>query len=83
MVTEKVILWNTTYGKIQCNLKSIMKKQNISMYKLIKLTSLKYEVISKYYYNNVYRYDSDVLAKFCYVLDCEPSDIIVYVPNIK
>ena len=83
MITEKVILWNTTYGKVQCNLKSIMRDRKISMYKLIRLTGLKYEVISKYFYNNVYRYDADVLAKLCYVLECEPSDIIEYIPNIK
>lgn len=83
MVTEKVILWDTTYGKIDCNLRSIMKNRRMSMYKLIRLTGLKYDVISKYYYNKVYRYDADVLAKFCYVLDCEPSAIIKYIPNVK
>ena len=83
MVTERAILWDTTYGKTQCYLKNIMGKRKISMYKLIRLTGLKYEVISKYYYNNVYRYDADVLAKLCYVLDCKISDIIEYIPNIK
>ena len=83
LVTEKAILWDTTYGKIQCNLKSIMNNHKISMYKLERLTGLKHEVIRKYYYNNVYRYDADVLAKLCYVLNCEPSDIIKYIPNNK
>lgn len=52
------------------------------MYKLIRLSGLKYEVISKYYYDNVYRYDADVIAKFCYILDCKLSDIIKYIPNV-
>lgn len=82
MITEKMILYDTKYGEVHCNLKKVMKKRNISMYKLIRLSGLKYEVISKYYYDNVYRYDADVIAKFCYILDCKLSDIIKYIPNV-
>lgn len=82
MITEKIILHDTKYGEVHCNLKQVMKKRNISMYKLIRLSGLKYEVISKYYYDNAYRYDADVIAKFCYILDCKLSDIIKYIPNV-
>lgn len=83
MIVEEMISFNTSYGKIHCNLRNVMKNRKISMYKLIKLSGLKYEVVSKYYYDNVCRYDSDVLAKFCYILKCTPNDIIKYTANIK
>jgi len=78
VIEEKAIVWTTNYGKIDCKLKKIMDKKHLSMYKLIRLSGLKYEVVSKYYYNNVTRYDADVLAKICYILDCNPSDLITY-----
>lgn len=83
MITDKIILWNTNYGKIESNLKEVMNKKNITIYQLCRLTGLKYEVVKKYYYNTITRYDSDVVAKFCYVLDCNVSDIISYISKVN
>ena len=80
MIADKIILWNTDYGKTKSNLKEVMTNRKISIYQLCRLTGLKYEVIKKYYYNTITRYDSDVIAKFCFVLDCDISDIISYIP---
>lgn len=83
LVTDKIVLWNTDYGKIVSNLKLVMEKRNISIYQLCRLTGLKFEVIKKYYDNTITRYDSDVVAKFCFVLECDISDIISYIPKNK
>lgn len=83
MITDKIILWNADYGKIESNLKAVMKKKNVSIYQLCRLTGLKFEVIKKYYDNTITRYDSDVVAKFRFVLECNSSDIISYVPKVK
>jgi len=83
LITDKIILWNTDYGKIESNLKAVMKKKNVSIYQLCRLTGLKFEVIKKYYDNTITRYDSDVVAKFCFVLECDSSDIITYIPKVK
>ena len=83
MITEKVILWNTDYGKLESNLKKVMDEKNISIYQICRLTGLKFEVVKKYYDNTITRYDSDVVAKFCFVLECDSSDIISYVPKVK
>lgn len=66
------------YGKIKFNIKDIMKKRNITRNKLSKLTGATYNVINRYYNNDITRLDLDVLAKICYVLDCQVSDIISY-----
>jgi len=51
------------------------------MYKLSVLTGIKYDVIYNYCNNFIQRYDKDVLAKICYVLDCKYSDLISYIPS--
>ncbi len=81
MITSNIILWDTQYGKIDCNLKELMLKRKITIYQLVRITNLRYEVISKYYYNNVKRYDSIVLAKLCYSLECSLCDLLKYRSN--
>ena len=76
-----IILWDTKYGIINCHLKDIMIRKNITIYQLIRITNLRYEVINKYYCNNVKRYDSIVLAKLCYTLKCSISDLLEFSSN--
>lgn len=67
------------YGKVDITLKDIMDKNNISVYKMSKLTELKHSTIKSYYNNApLTRVDLDVVAKMCYVLDCKVSDILEY-----
>lgn len=66
------------YGKINFNIRDIMKEKNITRNKLAKLTGATYNVINRYYKNDISRLDLDVLARICYVLDCDVSDIIEY-----
>lgn len=67
------------YGKVDITLKDIMDKKNISVYKMSKLTELKHSTVKSYYNNApLTRVDLDVVAKMCYVLDCNVSDILEY-----
>jgi len=67
------------YGKINIKLKEQMDDQKISIYKMSKYTDLKYNTIKDYYNNKALaRYDSDVLAKICYTLQCDIADILEY-----
>ena len=81
MITNNIILWDTKYGKVDCQLKELMIKRKITIYQLVRITNLRYEVISKYYYNKVKRYDSDVLSKLCYSLKCNLDDLLKYSSN--
>lgn len=67
------------YGKINVNIKGVMKDKNITRNKLSKLTGCTYNVIERYYNAQIERVDLDVLAKICYVLDCEIVDVLDYV----
>lgn len=45
---------------------------------MVKSTGFHHRVIKRYYDGTVIRYDKDVLARLCFVLDCKPSDLIRY-----
>ena len=64
------------YGKIKIDIKTIMDKKNITRNKLSVLTGATYNVINRYYNNDISRVDLDVLARICYVLECNVSDVL-------
>ncbi len=66
------------YGKVKINIKPIMKEKNITRNKLSVLTGATYNVINRYYNSDISRIDLDVLARICYVLDCDVADILEY-----
>ena len=66
------------YGKIKIQLKEIMDKMNITRNHLAKALNTRFEVINKWYNNDVEKMDLDILARLCYVLECSPADIIKY-----
>lgn len=66
------------YGKINIRLKEILDERGKTRGYLSRATNTRFEVINKWYSNNVEKLDLDVLARICYVLDCSPGDIIKY-----
>lgn len=67
------------YGLVKIKLSELMAKKNISIYKLAKATELSYNTIQSYKENEfISRVDLDILAKLCYVLECEIKDILIY-----
>lgn len=68
----------STYGKISIHLKELIEEKGITRYRLAKLADTRFEVVDKWCSGTVERIDTDVLARFCYILDCEITDIIKY-----
>ena len=66
------------YGKINIRLKEILDSKGITRNSLSKAANTRFEVINKWYNNNVEKLDLDVLARICYVLECTPQDLIDY-----
>lgn len=64
---------------VRLTLDKQLEKNGITRYELSKRTGIIYHTIDSYYKNQVVRYDSYILNKFCEALDCEISDIIEYV----
>lgn len=78
MPNENSILLLKDYGRIDIKLKQLMDEKKISRYKLASSINSRFEVIDKWYKNDVQKLDLDVLARICYVLGCRPEDIIQY-----
>ncbi len=78
IITNNISLIGVEYGVVYCDLKKVMYRKHISIYHLSKLTGLKYDVILRYYNNQIIRYDSFVLARLCYALNCCISDLLKY-----
>lgn len=64
------------YGHIKICLKDLMDKKNMTRNALARAINARFEVIDKWYNGSVEKIDADVLARICYVLKCEPGDII-------
>ena len=75
---EKSILIQRKYGAVRLRLAEIMDSRGMTRNQLSCLTGTRYEVIHKWYGGKVEKLDLDVLARICYVLDCEVSDLLVY-----
>ena len=69
------------YGRVVITLKDIMEKQNMTRNRLASLTGLVYNSINRYYQNApISSVDLDVLAKLCFVLNCDIYDLLKYEP---
>lgn len=78
MNDTKTVIKIKDYGKIDICLKEIMDEKNITKNYLARSTNTRFEVIKKWYNNDVEKLDLDVLARICYVLECSTCDIIKY-----
>ena len=78
MKDMKSIVTVVEYGRIHLNLKQIMDSKGINRNMLSVVSGTRFEVINKWYNDDVGRMDLDILARICYVLDCSPEDIISY-----
>ena len=68
----------SSYGNISIHLKELIQERGITRYRLAKLADTRFEVVEKWCSGTVERIDTDVLARFCYILNCEVTDIIKY-----
>ncbi|MCM1365444.1 MAG: helix-turn-helix transcriptional regulator [Faecalibacterium sp.] len=74
----KPIITICEYGRIKIKLRAVMDEKGISRNQLSKLTNTRFEVVNKWYNGTVERIDADILARFCFTLNCNVSDIIEY-----
>lgn len=70
----------TSYGKVSIHLTEIMNDRGITRYRLARLADTRFEVVDKWCCGTIERIDTDVLARFCYILNCSITDIIQYDP---
>ena len=75
---QNVVFSMKEYGHIEIHLKELMEERGVTRNTLARATNTRFEVINKWYQGHVEKIDADVLARICYILDCNPGDIILY-----
>ena len=68
------------FGEIKLHLDETRKKQNISINKLACRAEMQRSQVRSYCNNTIQRLDIAVLARLCYALECDMTDIVEYIP---
>ena len=69
------------YGNVKVKLAELLQKKGITRNRLRTLTDLKYGIIDRYYKaQDIVYVDLGFLAKVCFVLNCQISDLLEYQP---
>ena len=55
-----------------------MDERKITRNALAKRVNTRFEVIDKWYNNQIENIDLDILARICFVLSCDTNDILKY-----
>ncbi len=78
MEIKKSVVTINKYGKIYLCLNELLDNDEVKRNTLAKAIGTRFEVINKWYSNELEKMDLDVLARICYALDCTPGDILKY-----
>lgn len=77
---NKNVLEYKDFGYVRLKLDKIMKARKITVYELSTKANVAFQTIKKLRDGEeITRINLDVLAKLCYVLDCEISDLMEYI----
>ena len=66
------------FGCVGVKLHELMDQKGISISRMVELADVQYRIVKKYYEQRSVRVDLEILAKFCFVLKCDISDILYY-----
>ncbi len=79
MEKRNFIVTYADYGSIHYDISAIMKKRNLTQSQIVKRTGLHNQIVERYINGSITRYDKEILAKLCFVLNCELNEIMYYV----
>ena len=66
------------FGKISFSFDKVMDEKQINRNQLSKRAGIRFEVANRFYNGDIERLDIDVLAKVCFVLDCNVADVMSF-----
>lgn len=71
------------YGEIKIHLAELLEDKNVSLNQLSFRAEMQRTQLRNYRDNKIQRLDIDILKRLCYVLDCDLTDLIEYIPPAK
>lgn len=75
---ETSILYTREYGSIHLQLRELMDQRGINRNQMARRIGARFEVVDKWYRGEVEKLDMDILARMCFVLDCQVGDLLEY-----
>ena len=75
---ENSIFTPKNYGKIVFSFDKVMDEKQINRNQLASRAGIRFEVADRFYNGKIERLDIDVLARICFVLDCDVADVIAF-----
>ncbi len=71
------------YGEIKIHLAELLDEREISLNQLSFRAEMQRTQLRNYRDNKIQRLDIDILKRLCYVLDCDLTDLVEYIPPAK
>ena len=75
---ENSVLVPQKYGKIRFSFDKVMDAKQVNRNQLASRAGIRFEVADRFYNGNIERMDMDVLAKICFALNCDVSELMRY-----
>ena len=75
---ESSILLKREYGAVCLRLREMMDRRGINRNQMARRVGVRFEVVDKWYRDEVEKLDLDVLARLCFGLDCQPGELLAY-----
>lgn len=67
-------------GEIKLHLKEILEEKDVSLNQLSFRAEMQRTQLRNYRDNKIQRLDIDILKRLCYVLECDLTELIEYIP---
>lgn len=74
---------NSEFGEVRIKLSELLVQRGISKNILSQRAEMQRTQINRYCKDEILRFDKDVLARLCTVLECDISDLLEFVPPDK
>ena len=72
-----VVTWKQ-YGRVRSKLADLMDAKGLTRNAVAQMVHTRFEVIDRLYSDQSERVDLDILARICFVLDCDVKDLLEY-----
>ena len=66
------------YGRVHVRLREVLERRQMKRNALAKAANTRFEVVDKWFRDDVEKIDGVVLARFCVVLGCRVEDLLEY-----
>lgn len=70
-------------GEIKIHLDELIERRGVSLNQLSFRTEMQRSQLRNYRDNKIQRLDIDILKRLCYVLECDLTELIEYIPPIR